>query len=71
MDIGGRRHLAAAVVIGAIVAVSGCAQTATRATTETGPSGTGPRSTEAITGLAGAAGERCGRYRRRLCLRQA
>jgi hypothetical protein len=50
MDIGGRRHLAAAVVIGAIVAVSGCGQSATRATVETAPSGT-----EAVIGMAGAA----------------
>lgn len=61
MDIGGRRHLAAAVVIGAIVAVSGCAQTATRATTDTAPRSTAPRSTapsstETITALAGAEG---------------
>ncbi|NEB06350.1 hypothetical protein [Streptomyces sp. SID13726] len=50
MDIGGRRALAVAAVIGAIVAVAGCGHPAARATAGATPSGT-----EAITNLAGAA----------------
>jgi hypothetical protein len=50
MHIGGRRGLAVAAVIGAVVGVAGCGQPAARATAETTPS-----STEAITGMAGAA----------------
>lgn len=50
MHIGGRRGLAVAAVIGAIVAVTGCRHTATRATAEATPS-----SAQAITGMADAA----------------
>lgn len=55
MNIGGRRGAlrwtAAAAVIGALVGVTGCQQTSTRAEAKPG----GP-ATEAITGMAGAAG---------------
>ena len=51
MSIGGQRRLAVAAVIGAIVAVAGCGQSATRATAEAMPSGT-----EAITDMAGTTG---------------
>ncbi|MFI9174334.1 hypothetical protein [Streptomyces lincolnensis] len=51
MNIGGHRGLAVAAVIGALVGITGCQQTATRATAHTAPSGTGT-----ITGMAGAAG---------------
>lgn len=50
MNIGGHRYLAVAAVIGAIVAMTGCQDTATRATPRTAPS-----TAEAITGMAGAA----------------
>ena len=53
MTIGGRRGLAVAAVIGAIVGLAGCGQTATRATAESAAS-----STEALTGMAGAARSR-------------
>ncbi|MFJ8779070.1 hypothetical protein [Streptomyces sp. NPDC102476] len=49
MNIGGQRGLAFAAVIGAIVAVTGCGQSVTRATADVTPS-----STEAIAHLAGA-----------------
>lgn len=50
MHIGGRRGRVAAAVIGAIVAVTGCQDTATRPTARTTPAGA-----EAITGMAGKA----------------
>ncbi|MFJ6388863.1 hypothetical protein ACIQJT_14780 [Streptomyces sp. NPDC091972] len=50
MHIGERRGLAVAAVIGALVGVAGCGQPAARATAETAPS-----SSQAITGMAGAA----------------
>ncbi|WP_449353448.1 hypothetical protein [Streptomyces shaanxiensis] len=58
MHIGGRRGLAGAAVIGAIVAVAGCGQPAARATAEPAPSSAepAPSSSRAITGMAGAAG---------------
>ncbi|MEU1479054.1 hypothetical protein [Streptomyces sp. NPDC005760] len=55
MTIGGRRGLAVAAVIGVIVGVAGCGQTATRVTAQPAPS-----STEAITGMAGRAPSRGG-----------
>ncbi|MFE2215654.1 hypothetical protein ACFW93_27360 [Streptomyces canus] len=55
MNIGGQRGLAFAAVIGAIVAVTGCGQSATRATADVTPSSTeATDATEAITGMAGA-----------------
>ena len=50
MHIGGRRGLAVAAVIGAIVGLAGCGQPTVRATAATTPS-----SPEAITGMAGKA----------------
>lgn len=50
MNIGGLRGPAVVAVIGVLVGVTGCGQTATRAAVEAKPSGTGE-----ITGLAGAA----------------
>jgi hypothetical protein len=52
MHIGGQRGLAFAAVIGAIVAVTGCGQSGTRAAADMTPSSTG--TTEAITSMAGA-----------------
>ncbi|WP_328783331.1 hypothetical protein OHQ89_36970 [Streptomyces canus] len=55
MNIGGQRGLAFAAVIGAIVAVTGCGQSATRTTADATPSSTGAtEATGAITGMAGA-----------------
>ena len=50
MNIGGLRGPAVVAVIGVLVGVAGCGQTATRAAAEAKPSGT-----EEITGMAGAA----------------
>lgn len=57
MNIGGRRGLACVAVIGALVGVAGCGQSATRAAAEATPNSaeTTPSSAEAITGMAGAA----------------
>ncbi|MFF7542496.1 hypothetical protein ACFZCU_02495 [Streptomyces canus] len=56
MHIGGQRGLAFAAVIGAIVAVTGCGQPATRATADvTRNSIEATGATGAITGMAGAA----------------
>ncbi|MFG2466703.1 hypothetical protein ACGFXB_14780 [Streptomyces canus] len=56
MNIGGQRGLAFAVMIGAIVVVTGCGQPATRATADVTRSSTeATGATGAITGMAGAA----------------